>query len=166
MSFLKSFVKSLKTLHKIKTTHVLKHNYWDCFAKSKLPPKHENAYVNLVKSYENVEFVLSHNDLSPNNLIYIHDNQVIFIDYEWARLNNEYWDIANFIREVDLPIKWIKILCKLLQINNLNKLLTFVYLATNYAYQWTFNMPLTNKIKKYRQITYRKLEKYFKYIKS
>jgi thiamine kinase-like enzyme len=104
--------------------------------------------------------------LSPDNLIYTHKNQVIFIDYEWARLNNKYWDIANFIREVDLPIKWIKVLCNLLKIKHLKKLLIFVYLATNYAYQWTFNIPSTIKIKKYQQITYRKLQKYYKYVRS
>jgi thiamine kinase-like enzyme len=110
--------------------------------------------------------VLSHNDLSADNLIYTPNHQVIFIDYEWARMNNVYWDVANFIREVNLSLGKIKLLCKLMNISNLNALLIFVYLATNYAYQWTFNMPFTKKIKKYRKITLIKLERYYRLIAS
>jgi thiamine kinase-like enzyme len=80
--FLKSFVRSLNKLHAIKATNIVEHDYWDCFDKSKLPSKHKNAYENLIKIYEKASLVLSHNDLSPDNLIYTHKNQVIFIDYE------------------------------------------------------------------------------------
>jgi thiamine kinase-like enzyme len=141
----------------------LKHDYFDCIDKAKLPTKHKETYVRLIKEYLKMPLVLSHNDLSADNLIYTSNNKVIFIDYEWARLNNEYWDIANFIREVDLPLPQIKLLCKLMKITNIKKLLTFVYLTANYAYQWTFNMPLTNKIKAYRIISFKRMERYYRF---
>jgi thiamine kinase-like enzyme len=105
----------------------------------------------------NMPLVLSHNDLSADNLLYTKDHKVVFIDYEWARLNNEYWDVANFIREVDLPLTKIKLLCKYMDITKIKDLLIFVYLATNYAYQWTFNMPQTTKIKTWESLPLQKM---------
>jgi thiamine kinase-like enzyme len=126
--------------------------------------KHKQAYLQLIENYKDLPLVLSHNDLSADNLIYTNQHQVIFIDYEWSRLNNVYWDVANFIREVNLPIVAIKYLCKALKIN-LQSLLVFVYLCTNYAYQWTFNMLQTKKIKLYRQQIFKKLEHYYQLAK-
>jgi thiamine kinase-like enzyme len=88
--FLKSFAVSLKCIHKIKTNLIQKHDYFDCFKQAKLPLKHQNAYKILIKKYLKMPLVLSHNDLSADNLIYTHNGTVIFIDYEWARMNNQY----------------------------------------------------------------------------
>jgi thiamine kinase-like enzyme len=164
--FLKAFAKSLITLHNINTkTHkILKHDYLDCFKRSKLPSRHRDKYLSLIKQYQNIPMVLSHNDLSADNLIYTPNHQVIFIDYEWSRLNNAYWDVANFIREVGLPLNKIKELYSYLKLEDIKTLLNFVYLSTNYAYQWTFNMPMNPKIKKYRSIVLKKMEHYFNWV--
>jgi thiamine kinase-like enzyme len=165
-SFLKAFAESLMWLHRVKASNIVKHNYWDCIEKAKLPLEHKAAYISLIKDYERMPLVLSHNDLSADNLIYTPSKKVVFIDYEWARMNNKYWDVANFIREVNLPLREIKILCKLLKFNNLHQLLTFVYLTTNYAYQWTFNMPFTPIMKRYRQLTFKKLKRYYQFVSN
>jgi thiamine kinase-like enzyme len=152
----------LCTLHttNIKNHKILQHDYLDCLKRAKLPPQHRAVYLSLIKQYKNLPLVLSHNDLSADNLIYTPDHQVTFIDYEWSRLNNQYWDLANFIREVNLPINKIKELASYLKIKNIKILMDFVYLSTNYAYQWTFNMPLNPKIKKYRAIVFKKMTRY------
>jgi thiamine kinase-like enzyme len=166
-TFLKAFAKTLNKLHDIDTKNkkVLKHDYLDCLKKAKLPAQHRTIYLSLIKQYKNLPLVLSHNDLSAENLIYTSKHQVIFIDYEWSRLNNQYWDVANFIREANLPINKIKELSSYLKVKNIKALLNFVYLSTNYAYQWTFNMPMNPKIKKYRAIVLKKMTRYLGLIK-
>jgi thiamine kinase-like enzyme len=117
-------------------------------------------YKNLVLKYKNLKKIISHNDLSSENLLWNQkEHSVYFIDYEWGRMNNIYWDFANFIRETNLKKQSIDYLCK----NNKLKrdvLMDFVYICINYAYQWTFAMPQTKKILTYRKKILAKLQKY------
>jgi thiamine kinase-like enzyme len=82
--FLQAFNKSLIKLHDhiVKNNQVLQHDYYDCLKKAKLPTKHRNAYLTLIKKYLAMPLVLSHNDLSADNLIYTPNHEVVFIDYE------------------------------------------------------------------------------------
>jgi hypothetical protein len=38
----------------------------------------------------------------------------------------------------------------------------FIYICSNYAYQWTFNMMQSNKILKCRKLNFVKMNKYYK----
>jgi thiamine kinase-like enzyme len=100
--------------------------------------------------------------LNSDNLLLTKSKQIIFIDYEWGRLNNKYWDIANFIRESNLSLKMIKCILSFDKSLDRKVLCDFIYMCTNYAYQWTFNMKLTPKILKCRKINLVKMNKYYK----
>jgi thiamine kinase-like enzyme len=103
---------------------------------------------------------LSHNDLSADNLLLTVKKQIIFIDYEWSRLNNEYWDLANFIRETKLSNRNITFLATKSNLS-LTILQDFIYICTNYAYQWTYMMPQTTKILQYRKQLNKQLNLYY-----
>jgi thiamine kinase-like enzyme len=100
--------------------------------------------------------------LNSDNLLLSKPKEIIFIDYEWGRLNNKYWDIANFIRESNLSLQAIKHILTYDKSLDKNILNDFIYICTNYAYQWTFNMKQTKKILMCRKINLAKLNKYYK----
>jgi thiamine kinase-like enzyme len=106
--------------------------------------------------------VLSHNDLSTANLLVRPNHEIIFIDYEWSRLNNEYWDAANFIREACLSQKQIQFLLSCNPKWKSEILNDMIYICTNYAYQWTFNMPNNSKMIRCRKLNLNKMNKYYK----
>lgn len=131
--------------------------------KNKIDPKYLELYLKLVNNLDNSNLVLSHNDISLVNVIY-HKNKAYLIDFEWTRLNNYYWDYANFIREADLSFKKIRYWTKINPKLNFNKLVEFLFLTTCYAIQWTFATKETKKIIIYRKKTIKKLIKYFNYL--
>lgn len=102
--------KALKKLHgaEIKTTAK-----YDMFGKLKsyknallgetnLDSKIENKIIKEVeKIFDKDPLVLCHNDLVHNNLLFL-DKGVKIIDWEYAGLNNLYFDLASFISENDL----------------------------------------------------------------
>jgi thiamine kinase-like enzyme len=157
------FSNELKKLHSLKIKYsMIKHDYKEFIklTNTVLPIKHMDKYINLVNKYKNLTLMLSHNDLSRDNLLWNkNQNKIHFIDYEWARINNQYWDIANFIRETSLKNKWIKYLANINKLD-LKILEDFIYISINYAYQWTFAMPQTKKILMYRKKMLSKLNKY------
>jgi thiamine kinase-like enzyme len=157
---LASFAQQITKLHQIKAKEIKHHDYLDCMDKSKLPIRHYQAYMRLINKYKKLPLVLSHNDLSPDNLLW-NGAEVIFIDYEWARMNNKYWDLANFIRETGLPEKHILQLAKLSNIKDITTLRAFIYITTNYALQWTYKMPQTKQILTYRKQIKTRLEQYY-----
>jgi len=57
----------------------------------------ENKTDDIVKAFESIEkykkeYVLCHNDLNPQNLLW--SNNVKFIDWEYAGMNDRYFDLA------------------------------------------------------------------------
>lgn len=72
-------------------------------------PKHlylEGSYENKVvrevrKIFSKTPMTLCHNDLVKDNLLFKF-NDVIFIDWEYAAMNNPYFDLASFISENNL----------------------------------------------------------------
>lgn len=161
--FLDIFSSELNKLHSCKNLNgVINHDYFEFvkIARNKISNTHLTKYLNLLSKYKNLKLVLSHNDLSQDNLLWNEkEKRIFFIDYEWARMNNQYWDIANFIRESNLKKTYIKYLA---HINKLDYqiLKDFIYICTNYALQWTFAMPQTTKILTYRKKLLIKLNKY------
>lgn len=68
----------------------------------------KTMFYNLTQEYEiikqnlkiidNLEQVISHNDLVPGNIL-INDQELVLIDYDFVMLNNKFFDIASFITE-------------------------------------------------------------------
>ncbi|MDE6472901.1 MAG: phosphotransferase [Ureaplasma sp.] len=132
-------------------------------SKNKLDIKYLELYTELINKNKHLTKVLSHNDISLVNIIY-HKNKVYLIDFEWTRLNNYYWDYANFIREADLSLKKIKYWTKINNSLELKTLIEFLYLTTCYAMQWTYATSENKKLIKYRKKTFKKLIKYHQYL--
>jgi thiamine kinase-like enzyme len=161
--FLDAFSSRLNRLHSTKPKFSISiHDHYEFFkmANIKMSKYHQDKYKYLVNKYKNDKLVLSHNDLSSDNLLWDKtENKVHLIDYEWSRLNSVYWDVANFIRETKLSKKSIAYLATINKLK-LNILKDFVYICINFAYQWTFAMPQTKKIITYRKQLFSKLQKY------
>ncbi|MDR2823514.1 MAG: phosphotransferase [Mycoplasmataceae bacterium] len=162
-AFLKQLAGNIKTMHITKVTKpILKHDSNDCLAKAKLPKIHLAKYNALVSKYRYLPTVLSHNDLSPDNMLYLPNKKIQFIDFEWSRLNNRYWDLANYTREVELTKAQALQFAKYYGQLDGEILCDFIYICTNYAYQWTFNMPQDERILAYRAKLLTQMEHYYR----
>ncbi|MGL4647217.1 MAG: phosphotransferase [Mycoplasmoidaceae bacterium] len=128
-----------------------------------LDEKIKKLYIELVNKYEGLPKVLSHNDLSLQNVLWDGKN-IIFIDYEWSRINDNYFDIANFVRESDLSLKWLPFLAKHLNGVDLKILNDFIFIVSCFAYQWTFVAVENDHLLRYRNKCYRKMLKIYKKI--
>jgi thiamine kinase-like enzyme len=114
----------------------------------------------LINEIKDDKIVPCHNDLSIENMLIDKNNNVILIDYEWARMNSIYWECANFIRNTNYNLKQINLFCKLAKLNY-EHMKKYLFICSCYAYQWTFNMPQTNKVLSYRKITFTKMMFYY-----
>lgn len=162
-----TLIKEIEDLHKInwKDSKIIHHDYF-CFFNNKhdLEDYHKDLYIKLVNELtQDSPWVLSHNDLNMQNILITKDKKIIFIDYEWGRINHPLWDIANFIRESNLNLEQVKEIAKLLSVSY-NKLLKFMYICTNFAYQWTFSTKYSENVKTYRQKTKDLLNQYYSLI--
>lgn len=164
--FIKKFAKTLEHFQKIKINSKITQMDYYCFEKITNffgLKKQLKKYHEIIDKYKNLPLVISHNDLSPKNLIW-YKNKITFIDYEWGTLNNKYWDVANFLREIKYPIKNLsKILKEYFKWANLNIMYEFLFATTFFAYQWTFFPKINKKILIYRKNTKKLMTKYFNY---
>ena len=107
----------------------------------------------LVDIRKNDKLVINHTDINPDNiLVLLPNNKIHLIDFEWVGLASDYWDYANFIRETNLNYKnfqWNKYIDNF----DMKILKQYIYITSVFAYLWTFNMPQTPKIIKYRLLT-------------
>lgn len=95
--------KALKSLHSIKTDNI---KSFDPIKKIKKYKKfsssptleYEEQILKAYDCYQNDEQVLCHNDLVPGNILFI-DKRIELIDYEYASLNDPFFDLASFISE-------------------------------------------------------------------
>lgn len=92
---LKKLAQALRKLHSIKLK--AKPLNLENILISK-PKEIQQAFVTLEK-YE-VEEVLCHNDLNPKNILFT--DEVKFIDWEFASVNDRYFDLASLCIEFDL----------------------------------------------------------------
>lgn len=63
--------------------------------------------LHAIKNLKNRPYVLCHNDLSINNVVFS-NNQMLIIDFEYACLNDPLYDVAAFISETLLTEDNIK----------------------------------------------------------
>ena len=73
--------------------------------KKDFKPKHTKALKAIRKlSNEPKEFVLTHHDLNPRNILF-HQQKVKFIDWEYTGINDRYFDLATIAAEFNLTAR-------------------------------------------------------------
>lgn len=165
---IKQLIKKINLLHKtdINNLSLLRHDYFVFWKEQKLEKEDQILYQDLIKKIDQKPWVFSHNDLNLKNILFNEEKKKLyFIDFEWARINHPLWDLANFIREVNLSLSKIKFVCQLIKIN-LKEMLIFLYLCTNFAVQWSFATSQTSSVLMYRKKTLKILNKYKKILKE
>ncbi|WP_027124252.1 phosphotransferase [Mycoplasmoides pirum] len=167
--FIQAFSKELKAIHKIPIDKQIFNRDYFVFEKisdfnglkNQLKKYHE-----IILKYKKMPQVISHNDLRPANLVWS-NKKVKFIDFEWATLNNEYWDLCNFLREIEYPINKLKSLLKKYFSNlDYEVVKEFLFACTFFAYQWTFFAEQTKEIITYRKNAKRLMTEYFQLIQK
>ncbi len=168
-AFIGSFVKELKALQKTVTEDPIMHRDFYVFEKISDFNGLKNQlkkYREIITKYRKLPQVVSHNDLRPANLVWS-NKKVKFIDFEWATLNNQYWDLCNFVREVEYPLTKLKTLIgKHFQNLDFDVAKEFLFACTFFAYQWTFFAEQTKDIVSYRKNTKRLMTEYYNMIKA
>ncbi len=164
---LKLLCEEINKLHSIefsKCKNIILNDYLIYMDKTKnLQKEIKEKYIYLINKYKDLEKVISHNDLSPANIIY-KNKKIIFIDYEWARINDNYFDIANFIRESNLSLKWLYFFSNNLDNVKYDILKEYIFIVTCFAYQWTFIANEDSKLLKYRKKCFKKMNSLYKKI--
>ncbi len=120
---------------------------------------YQQKYLRLMDTYKEDKYVISHTDINPDNMIVNKRGSIFLIDYEWVAIAPEYWDYANFIRESRINynrVEW----GKYIENFDLDKLKNYIFLTSVYAYLWTWAMPQTRKILRYRRRTLRQIRWY------
>lgn len=105
---IKNLALKLKKLHSIKFDGQKFHIKG--YFKSHHIDKGLKHALNQLRRYKR-DFVLSHNDLNPKNILFA--NSVKFIDWEYASLNDRYFDLAAICIEFKLSPKKQEIFIKL-----------------------------------------------------
>ncbi|MDQ0513921.1 thiamine kinase-like enzyme [Mycoplasmoides fastidiosum] len=168
IQFLKKLVDIIEQLHKTDLNHpaakkVRKHNNlcFEQYVDERLASEHWQKYLELTHTYKDLPKCLSHNDISLLNLIYNDQTQELeLIDYEWGRINNYYWDYANFIREARLDLELAQWLAKLAKLE-WEILADHIFLTTCFAVQWALSMPYDPGIEAYMHRTNELLSFYY-----
>ena len=107
--------KVLKKIHKIKTINIEDNLFRNSIYAYKEILKDEDSEVirkgfDLYEelSADNTKIVFSHNDLNKSNLLI--NNNIIFLDWEYASFNHPYFDIATIVSSLELNEDEINIL--------------------------------------------------------
>lgn len=98
----------------------------------------KNSIDILKKNDKKKDFVLSHNDLNKENIIF--NNRVFFIDWEFASKNNRFFDLATISIKFKLNKKEEKLLLStyfsILEKKQKKKLKKFKIICKNYWKLW------------------------------
>jgi len=105
--FFKKLGNRLKEIHELKNKkniHTFNEQieaYKKILNINKLPKVFEklNALIKMSKT-NHQENVFSHNDLNPTNILF--NKNICFIDYEYASLNNKFFDISKIMLSFDM----------------------------------------------------------------
>lgn len=105
--FFKKLGKRLKDIHELKNKkniHTFNEQinaYKKILNTNKLPKVYTklNALIKMSKT-NNQQNVFSHNDLNPTNILF--NKNICFIDYEYASLNNKFFDISKIMLSFDM----------------------------------------------------------------
>lgn len=92
---LKQLAHTLKRVHKIKI-YKKPHNHKRDF---RLKDKKAQKIITKLKRYKR-DLTLNHHDLNPKNILFT--NKITLIDWEFARLNDRYFDLATISVEFRL----------------------------------------------------------------
>jgi len=111
---IKVVAKALKKLHKIrhnKKPYSLKNEFknYKKILTDASSKKLIKKSIKLLKNQNQNDLVLCHNDLNKQNMIF-NKNRVFFIDWEFASINNRYFDLATICIKYNLNKKKEKIL--------------------------------------------------------
>lgn len=117
----------------------------------------------VTKIFAKSPFVLCHNDLVKNNLLFKYDD-VFLIDWEYASMNNLYFDLASFISENNLNEKQQELfLSKYFgyRYNDIkrNRVKTFIRFQNILFYYWSLYLYNKRKDKRYLEIRDDKLRR-------
>lgn len=122
---------------------------------------YQTKFLSLIDLYRDEPLVTSHTDINAENIVLDKKGKLHIIDYEWCGLASEYWDYANFIREAKIRfnnIEWKKYIDNF----EMKKLKDFIFICSVFAYLWTWLMPETKRLKKYRKRTIRQIHWYYR----
>ncbi len=128
-------IKNILLISKIEITDLNTFDYFKYFNNTKrIDNKYIQKYRKIIKKYELEKMVFAHNDLNLSN-IYLHEEIIEFIDWEWCSLNNNYWDITYFLKDLILDNKFLLFISKKYTLS-INKIYDFLFLTTLYAISW------------------------------
>ncbi len=162
--FINKLVEKIENLHAIAPNdNIPVHDYFEYVKKSDLPEKYMNLYQKLTNIHCHGPYVMSHNDINPLNIILGSKKSINLIDYEWGRLNTPWWDLINYIRELNLSHYKIRMIAYDNELNP-EDVKEQIYICTCYAYMWTFYMPEDEMILKYREQLKLQIEDYYTWI--
>lgn len=145
-SDLKKLVKNVKKLHTIKT-NIKAYNFKDIvkFYKKSLKDKESKKLLKSLKkelkSIKNYKqnLVTTHHDLNPKNILF-YKNTIKFIDFEYAGVNDIFFDLATICCEFNLSEKQQKRVLlsyfKKSKRSHLKKLNSYKKIYTNLVTLW------------------------------
>lgn len=154
--------KALKKLHatNYKGVEILKHDYheYDKYI-YRIDEEYRDLFNRLVTKYAGIKQVLSHNDVSPLNMVWNKkEKSITLIDFEWVRLNNPYFDIASFFKETNLSIRWLEHLrWNYDQSLKIDILVDHFFISCMYSLLWSFSMNQSSKIKDFQKFNYKRM---------
>lgn len=165
--FWKRIKSKIDYLHSInvKELNLLKNDYKKVLSNKKISKKLLIKYEKYLSILNEQEWVFSHNDLNYNNIIVNENKELIFIDYEWSRINHPYWDIVNFCRESHFSFMELKNVAIKFDIE-FDKFMKMYFICLLFAYNWTFENSFSFKIWKYRLGVKKQIFKIFKYLEK
>ena len=146
---LKDLGSNLKKVHSVKIDTKIKNIFADSLffyeeiLINELNQNLINKGLDLYKRLcdDDIEFVLSHNDLNKSNILF--NERFFFLDWEYSSLNHPYFDIATITASYNLKLNDINALWDgyaentLLDLDKLNDWMVFSYLLD---YMWRLSL--------------------------
>ncbi|QMT98678.1 phosphotransferase [Mycoplasma tullyi] len=158
---LENLAKAIKKIHQtdLGNSSILPIDYYTGIENAKLATRHKKLYVYLINKHKDLEKHLTHSDLNAHNMLVDEHNQIHLIDFEWSRINNAYFDLANMAREsLNLDQAYYLVECYGgLDLEIFNE---FLIVSCIFALIWTYNMTPTDKILSYRKSVEKRLDYY------
>lgn len=160
-------INKINKFHEIdvRELDILRHDYNKVLNSTKIAKKYLDKYRECLHVTTNKEWIFSHNDLNPDNILIAPNKDIIFIDFEWSRINHPDWDIINFARETNFSFTSLE---KIAQQANISKenFFKMYFICLCFAYNWTFENSFSYAIWKYRLKTKKKLVSAYRFLEK
>lgn len=154
-------IKKIQSIKLEKIPNVKVRDFYQFLTIAKVDQIYLEKYKEIIEKYKYLDLVLSHNDIRPSNIL-INKSKVTIIDFEWCTLNNRYWDLANFVRELEFPLNELKIIfTKYFKKLDFKILQDMIFATTCFAYQWTFFEKESSDLLEYRKNVFRIMKNYY-----